>query len=335
MTAYYNEVDPYAAAWLRSLIADGLIPSGDVDDRSIVEVRPGDLAGYVQCHFFAGIGGWAYAARLAGWPDDRPIWTGSCPCQPFSVAGKGGGRDDPRHLWPDFHRLIGSCRPAVVMGEQVAGKAGLGWFDGVRADLAGDGYTCRGVDIPALAVDAPHIRNRLYWVAVADPDQAGSLEFAPARLHGDWQPRNDADGCGRSQRGRDMGDAGRAGLSAPEQQAALGARRQGEGRAVAEPGRAQIPGDVEHSESAVERARLRQGGPLDDWSLSPDAGLRNGTFWSDAEWLVGADGKARRAQSGVRLLAHGVPGRVGQLRGYGNAIVPPLAVEVIAAFMES
>ena len=92
------------------------------------------------------------------------MWTGSCPCQPFSVAGKGGGADDPRHLWPDFFRLIGAARPPVVMGEQVAGKAGRDWFHGVRADLAGSAYGARAVDIPACAVDAPHIRQRLYCV---------------------------------------------------------------------------------------------------------------------------------------------------------------------------
>lgn len=80
MAAYYNEHDAAAAQWLRNLIAMGAIAPGDVDERSITEVQPDDLRGYVQCHFFAGIGGWSLAARLAGWPDDRPLWTGSCPC---------------------------------------------------------------------------------------------------------------------------------------------------------------------------------------------------------------------------------------------------------------
>ena len=87
MPAYYNENNRFAAQWLRNLIAAGDIAPGDVDERSITEVRPDDLRGYTQCHFFAGIGGWSAALRLAGWPDDRPVWTGSCPCQPFSAAG--------------------------------------------------------------------------------------------------------------------------------------------------------------------------------------------------------------------------------------------------------
>ena len=69
--AYYNEIDPYAADWLHNLINAGLIAPGHVDQRSIEDVRPGDLAGYTQCHFFAGIGVWSYALRRAGWPDSR------------------------------------------------------------------------------------------------------------------------------------------------------------------------------------------------------------------------------------------------------------------------
>ena len=87
MSAYYNEFEPFAAAWLRELIKDGLIADGEVDGRSITDVEPADLKGFTQCHFFAGIGGWSYALRLAGWSDSRPVWTGSPPCQPFSVAG--------------------------------------------------------------------------------------------------------------------------------------------------------------------------------------------------------------------------------------------------------
>lgn len=165
MTAYYNENDPAAAHCIRALMADGVIAPGVVDDRSITEVQPDDLRGFKQCHLFAGGALWQLALRQAGWPDDRPVWTGSCPCQPFSAAGKHEGTDDPRHLWPHLHRLISAVRPPIVMGEQVSGKAGYGWLDGVCDDLEAEGYTCGAADIAACAIDAPHQRSRLWWYA--------------------------------------------------------------------------------------------------------------------------------------------------------------------------
>ena len=165
MTAYYNEIDPFAAAWLRNLISAGLIADGEVDERDIRDVYPIDLAGYAQCHFFAGIGGWSYALRLAGWPDDKPCWTGSCPCQPFSAAGQGAGFDDERHLWPAFFHLIEQCEPPVVFGEQVASKAGLAWLDLVQTDLEASDYATAAVDLCAAGIGAPHIRQRLFWCA--------------------------------------------------------------------------------------------------------------------------------------------------------------------------
>jgi DNA (cytosine-5)-methyltransferase 1 len=161
---YYNEFDAKPAGWLRELAKQGIISDGVVDERSIKDLRGSDLAGHQRAHFFAGIGGWDYALRLAGWPAKRPVWTGSCPCQPFSSAGKGLGVDDPRHLWPDFARLISECKPPVVFGEQVASPAGRKWLAGVRTDLEGMGYAVGAADLCAASVGAPHIRQRLYWV---------------------------------------------------------------------------------------------------------------------------------------------------------------------------
>lgn len=170
MTAYYNEIDKYAVSWLRNLIEAGHIAPGIVDDRSIEDVTPGDLRGFTQCHFFAGIGVWSYALRNAGWPDDREIWTASCPCQPFSTAGKGAGFTDERHLWPALYHLASKCRPSAVIGEQVASKDAESWVDLVHADLEGLGYAFGAVPFPAAGVGAPHIRDRLYWVANARHD---------------------------------------------------------------------------------------------------------------------------------------------------------------------
>lgn len=165
MTAYYNENDPYAAQWLRNLIAAGHIAPGDVDDRSILDVKASELKDYVQCHFFAGIGGWSLALRLAGWPDNRPVWTGSCPCQPLSVSGLGHGPLDKRHLWPTFYALIAQRRPPTIFGEQVASALGREWLAAVRADLESTGYAVGAADLPAAGVAAPHGRARLWLVA--------------------------------------------------------------------------------------------------------------------------------------------------------------------------
>ncbi|HEL2957140.1 TPA: DNA cytosine methyltransferase [Stenotrophomonas maltophilia] len=323
---YYNEWDPYAAQWIRNLIDAGLIPPGHVDTRSITDVQPSDLAGYRQCHFFCGIAGWSLAARLAGWPDDRELWTGSAPCQPFSVAGKGKAQDDDRHLWPHFLRLIRARRPAVVMGEQVAAAVGKNWLDGVSADLEAEDYACRAVVVPACAVDAPHRRDRLWFVAHSD-SVTGRQGCA---VDGGRYPRGGAEpwagsGCGdssssvghpnvagageeREQRGRQLGWAGiDQGACSGGSVADAGCRRLGEqdGREVQQPRRTEAVGRGEA-----------------------------GSTWDGAGWIIGHDGKARRFEPGIRLLAHGVPGRVGRLRAYGNAIVPQVAAEVIGAYMD-
>ena len=196
MRTLYADNDPYCAAWLRALAAEDNIPDGDILCADIQEMHGNDLKKYDQVHLFAGIGGWPYALRLAGWPDDRPVWTGSCPCQPFSGAGKRRGRADERHLWPDFSRLIAKCRPPTIFGEQVAGPLGREWLAGVRADLEHLGYAVGAADLPAACVGAPHIRQRLFWVANATSKRfgkTGKIGSGPEEWTPDGSPISDSD----------------------------------------------------------------------------------------------------------------------------------------------
>ncbi len=185
---YYNEFDKFSASWLRDLIKSNLIPNGIVDERSIVDVEPEDLKEFTQCHFFAGIGGWSYALQLAGWPAERPVWTGSCPCQPFSTAGKQKGKTDERHLWPAWFKIIRKCRPPTIFGEQVASAVAHGWLDDVYQGLESEGYACGAAVLPACSVGAPHKRNRLFFVANSKCQRLeGYRELGKQQVQSKWE----------------------------------------------------------------------------------------------------------------------------------------------------
>lgn len=338
MTAYYNEYESAAVAALKELASDGVIAPGVIDDRSIIEIQPDELEPFTQCHFFAGGGLWSVAARLAGWPDDKPLWTGSCPCQPFSVAGKQQGEDDPRHLWPHFFRLIKARRPPVVVGEQVGSALGYAWFDGVAADLEREDYAARAVDIPACAVDAPHIRNRLYWIAVAQSDEPGERRRGDDR-RGEGEGQAEIGACDQSG-GSDgrlfrwpgaLADADQSGRRWWTPQSLWGAQSRAaaqgndEGSPVGDAVGARLEGHAGHGEGGAGRPQSHR--PV----AAPDGGSG---FWDDAEWIVCHDGKIRRTKPGLRLLVDGFPGRVDLWRVAGNAIVPQVAAEVLAAFLD-
>ncbi|KVV20513.1 methyltransferase [Burkholderia cepacia] len=353
MPAYYNEHDPYAAQWLRNLIAAGHIAPGDVDERSIEDVRPDDLRAYDQCHFFAGIGVWSHALRRAGWPDDRPVWTGSCPCQPFSAAGKGAGFDDERHLWPAWYWLIGECRPPVIFGEQVASSAVDPWVDLVHADMEALDYPFGCLPFPSAGVGSPHIRDRAYWLAYADHARSqgrrGMRERAAERPA--W-PRGVAGGLADAdsrQRGRitvvrglerDGQDAGRPqGRGEPESRGAVRGMGESNNWRCENAGLPTKRSDgcdqlvAERYGKAGEYAAVAAGRRSGIELAAVDAGPTNG-FWRAADWLLCRDGKWRPVEPGTFPLADGAPSRVGRLRAYGNAINAEAATQFILAARE-
>lgn len=335
---YYNEFDPHAAQWLRNLMEMELIPFGEVDERSILDVTPNDLKGYTQCHFFAGIGGWAYALKLAGWPEDRPVWTGSCPCQPFSTAGKQEGVNDERHIWPEMFRLVRERKPVVVFGEQVESAVGHGWFDGVFADLEGENYACGAAVLGAHSVGAPHIRQRLYWVA--DSKSVNRRGFGNDTRNGAQRNGGNVPDENRSlywteHASRDGRDERRS-----ESNGRSVAGRCGNYR-MADPS----IGDAFSKglqRSGIDRfqSKNRRNRGIAEFSEFP-------TNWNDCEFVPCEDGKSRRVESGLSCLVDGVPfrladGRTGEgssrvqiLKGLGNAIVPQVAAQFVMAFLDS
>lgn len=393
MTALYNEFDPKAAEWTRNLITAGHVAPGVVDERSISDLVPADVAGVGQRHFFAGIAGWSLALRLAGTPDDADVWTGSCPCQGFSSAGKRRGFDDPRHLWPAWFGLIRECRPPVILGEQVASRLGWAWLDLVFADLEGAGYACAAADLPACSVGAPHRRQRLFFVAYANGQQGRLLAArrepgradAQAKRGGEALNLAHASGQGLEIVGgeqstrpeRETVERGSSAVSvadsAGERRRGLsrddGARREqpefpggGEASRVGNPNGVtggRNVGVVPRTEAKAGRAvwsvgnGSRAAGSVDDRAMadaqgsgrsegddSGQAGEDGGrglahSGWSNCEWIPCSDGVSRPVEPGTHPLAHGVPGRVGLLRGYSNAINPEVAAAFIRAAMRA
>ncbi|EAM8300640.1 DNA cytosine methyltransferase [Salmonella enterica] len=317
--AYYNEIDSFAAQWLRNLIAGGHIAPGEVDERSIEDVTPDDLRGFTQCHFFSGIGVWSHSLRLAGWPDDKPVWTGSCPCQPFSAAGKGDGFADERHLWPAFFHLISECRPQHVFGEQVASGNANTWFDLVQADMEGMDYAFGLVPFAAAGIGAPHIRERAYWVAHASSEYKSAGE--------QYYQRNDS--------------SDERGWSSNSEQNRMGGGFSGMGYADNSRLERHIRDDSAEGWEGTT-------GSVTTTGLHSRALEVNG-FWRDADWVLCRDEQWRPVEPGTfplvarfaKSLGHGKSSlramagrnRTGRLKGYGNAINAQAAAEFIRAYM--
>ncbi|WP_154948326.1 DNA cytosine methyltransferase [Klebsiella grimontii] len=336
--AYYNEIDPFAAQWLRNLIAGGHIAPGEVDERSIEDVTPDDLRGFTQCHFFAGIGVWSHSLRLAGWPDDKPIWTGSCPCQPFSAAGKGDGFADERHLWPHFFHLISERRPQHVFGEQVASANANTWFDLVQADLEGMGYAFGLVPFTSAGIGAPHIRERAYWVAHAHSqiddrrrdDRANGWDEHSDGSHFNGMAYPNHRICDEGETLRTGRNAVLDGSSANRLGDTNLTRLEGLVRddstagwerqtgPVAAPGvldgLANTTGQLHHQCNDGANECGRQGDTEQNrMGGKPVRPLEVNGFWRDADWLFCRDGKWRPVEPGTFPLVDGSAARMGRV----------------------
>lgn len=296
------------------------------------------------------------------------------PCQPFSGAGKNEGFGDKRHLWPAWLKLIRKCRPNVIAGEQVASAIGHGWLDLVSAGLEEEGYAVGAAIIGAHSVGAPHIRQRLYWVADAQRGTAErqrfDLDAAALRAQGEARQQRvradagdggsncmaDAMQPGRSEWRSVAGNgqtAGRGGMGDSD----CGGLKDGRRQTTDEPPES---GErtlcMEHASGAGFQGHGRLVEIRDsEGSEEANRDDRKGCFWDDGEWRVGADGKARLIKPGIEPMAYGVFGRMaimraarvgeatpkehwynreGALKGFGNAIVPQAAAAFIRAYMQ-
>ena len=314
----YNENEPFAVRWLEQLQERNLIQRGTILERSITELRPEDCDS--TSHFFAGIGGWSYALQLAGWDPARPVWSGSCPCQPFSIAGKGAGTSDKRHLWPIWRDLIAECRPPTIFGEQTSSDLGREWLSGVRADLEELGYAVGAADLCAASVNAPHRRQRLYWVAHAghgsDQRRDGFRDSAPGITGAEREDQSSGQGRQDQTRLGTLDDLTDGGPIGGPTDGMVNTLRGGA-----------INPDTE--------AKPGSDGP--DFRVPGPASLSD--FWDqfDIAECRAIDGSIqyRRIEPGLQPLATGLPDRVGRIRGFGNAIVPQLAATFIRAFLEA
>lgn len=315
---YYNEFDPHAAQWLRELIKMGLIPNGDVDDRSIIDVKPDELVGYTQCHFFAGIGGWAYALELANINSDTPLWTASLPCQPFSAAGLQKGKEDERHLLPHFLELVRQCKPNSIFGEQVESAVGHGWLDDLQTAMEGEGYSVGYCVLGAHSVNSPHKRQRLYWVAnSSSKGLEGHRELREQQISQGWEGAQRCNSTSSNDDGSCISDTTITGLQ----------RHRG----------------FEQFQSSSYQ-----------WKRENDTGANciKNNIWDKPEWIYCRDNKYRPIKPSITPLAYGIPrgmvysrnpseqinstqeARKMRLKGYGNAIVPQVAAIFISAFYE-
>lgn len=304
---YYNDFDKNNCIMLGGLMKDGLIPQGVIDNRPIQEVTPKDLDGFQQCHFFAGMGGWVLAARLAGLDNEEGLWTGSCPCQPFSNAGKQKGKEDERHIWPEWLRLIRECKPTRVFGEQVAAAITHGWLDDVCQGLEAEGYSCGAAVLPACSVGAPHRRERLFFVAKSEgtggrwgePLEDGGSE----KLGGSSQECRPLANTESKRFAEKRGDSGRC------------EKRSSRGGSMGD-----TSGERPQGHWELEQERCTEGREVEKRHT-----------WETGVWVRCADGKARLIEPSVQLLAHGVPERMALLHAVGNAIVPQVAAEFMKA----
>ena len=241
------------------------------------------------------------------------VIVGGYPCQPFSVAGRQRGEEDPRHLWPEVHRLIRELRPRWVICENVSGHIKLG-LDEVLSTLEAEGYTVWPFIIPACSIDAPHKRDRVWIVAHSDSSDdrrdAGTVRKAQGEER--LQERNQSWLAGNS------GQARTAMADADNRQ------RDRENKEVFSGRHATDDGGQDVADSTSER--------IQDSSEEQVLGVGNlqGELGRSGENIGGR----WPPEPNVGRVANGVPARSHRIKALGNAVVPQIPEAIGLTIMQ-
>lgn len=308
---------------------------------------------------FSGIGGFALAARWMGWHTiqfveidkfcqkvlqknfpgisihddiksfDGKQWagkvdilTGGFPCQPYSAAGKRLGKEDERHLWPEMLRVIGEVQPPYIVGENVYGL--VNWsgglvFNEVQSDLENKGYEVAPVILPACAVNAPHRRDRIWFVAYSDSNRKSIKSLNDCERVGQLgaSANSSSKRVGGSWGGR---DASRELLQEGErEQSQLVDQRTGCTGIIAN------ASDDGHTFEGRSRVRNERRILQEEHENGCESVRRGDTSSEPNDWGVFP------TQSAVCRRDDGIPNRVDRIKSLGNAIVPQVAFEIFKA----
>jgi DNA (cytosine-5)-methyltransferase 1 len=268
------------------------------------------------------------------------ILTGGFPCQPYSQAGQRKGKEDERHLWPQMLRAIREIKPKYIVGENVFGL--LNWnggmvFDEVHSDLELEGYEVQAVVIPAAAVNAPHGRDRVWFVAYSidnrhNPERNEASE--KNGISGKHREEMDTREFDRTIISRDVTNTqfkstGSDGGTNDETQGNI--RRGNEGdvfRTFCS------DGDVANSNSTP-----TQCGNCEATERREDKGGRIEPFGFNMEWekfptqspICGGDDGLPTELDGITFSKW----RNESIKAYGNAIVPQVAYQIFKAIQET
>jgi DNA (cytosine-5)-methyltransferase 1 len=247
--------------------------------------------------------------------DQIDIITGGYPCQPFSVAGRKKGEDDPRHVWPEMFRLIKELRPTWVIGENVGGHIKLG-LDTVLENLESEGYSARTFSISATSIGANHKRERVWIIAnLADTERLGRTEGTQKSEELKREESSDKpDNCG--QRCTECQSCQTVANSDEMQRQYLRGQESEQTQKTFEriSERSRTQNGVANSEGSERNVDDPNGGngktSQEELSREYGSACGVGTWWS--------------VEPDVGRVAHGVPDRVDRLKCLGNSVVPQI-----------